>query len=146
MPPLRERRQDIPLLVRHFTQKYSRELDRRVESIPTQVMNSLVNLDWPGNVRELENVIERSVILSEGRILRVPLSELVAERQSADPETRTLEGAEREHIIRVLRECIGLVSGPTGAAQRLGLKRTTLQSKMHRLGISREDYSGPARE
>ena len=146
MPPLRERRQDIPLLVRHFTHKYARELDRHIEAIPTRTMNALVNWDWPGNVRELENVIERSVILSEGKILRVPLSELLAERQIADPQTRTLEGAEREHIIRVLRECIGLVSGPTGAAQRLGLKRTTLQSKMQRLGISREDYTGPERE
>jgi formate hydrogenlyase transcriptional activator len=146
VPPLRERRGDIPMLVRYFVRKYALRMDRKIETIPSETMKALVNWQWPGNVRELENVVERSVILTEGKALRVPLSELVEERQSADPMNHTLEGAEREHIIRVLRECIGLVSGPTGAAHRLGLKRSTLQSKMLRLGITRDDYNGPPRE
>jgi len=103
-----------------------------------------VNWHWPGNVRELENFIERSVILSESTALRVPLSELlVREGHESAAANPTLENAEREHIIRVLRETRGQISGPSGAAHRLGLKRTTLQSKMQRLGISREDYSNP---
>jgi formate hydrogenlyase transcriptional activator len=146
VPPLRERRGDIPILVRYFVRKYALRMARSIETIPSESMKALVNWQWPGNVRELENVVERSVILTEGKTLRVPLSELVEERQSADPANQTLERAEREHIIRVLRECIGLVSGPTGAAHRLGLKRSTLQSKMLRLGITRDDYSSPPRE
>ncbi len=146
VPPLRERRGDIPILVRYFVRKYALRMARNIETIPSESMKALVNWQWPGNVRELENVVERSVILTEGKTLRVPLSELVEERQNADPANHTLERAEREHIIRVLRECIGLVSGPTGAAHRLGLKRSTLQSKMLRLGITRDDYSSPPRE
>jgi formate hydrogenlyase transcriptional activator len=140
MPSLRERPDDIPLLVRHFVRRYASRMDRVIETIPAEAMQALVHWEWPGNVRELENVIERSVILSTGKILRVPLSELVAERRGGHTESRTLETAEREHIIRVLRECGGLVAGPAGAAQRLGLKRTTLQSKMQRLNITRADY------
>jgi formate hydrogenlyase transcriptional activator len=146
VPPLRERRGDIPILVRYFVRKYALRMARNIETIPRETMKALVNWQWPGNVRELENVVERSVILTEGKTLRVPLSELVEERQNADPANHTLERAEREHIIRVLRECIGLVSGPTGAAHRLGLKRSTLQSKMLRLGITRDDYSSPPRD
>jgi transcriptional regulator with GAF, ATPase, and Fis domain len=146
VPPLRERRGDIPILVRYFVRKYALRMARNIETIPSESMKALVNWQWPGNVRELENVVERSVILTEGKTLRVPLSELVEEGQNADPANHTLERAEREHIIRVLRECIGLVSGPTGAAHRLGLKRSTLQSKMLRLGITRDDYSSPPRE
>jgi formate hydrogenlyase transcriptional activator len=146
VPPLRERRGDIPMLVRYFVRKYALRMDRNIETIPSETMKALVNWQWPGNVRELENVVERSVILTEGKTLRVPLSELVEGRQNSEPANHTLERAEREHIIRVLRECIGLVSGPTGAAHRLGLKRSTLQSKMLRLGITRDDYSGPTGE
>jgi NO-binding membrane sensor protein with MHYT domain len=146
VPPLRERSGDIPILVRCFVRKYALRMARNIETIPSETMKALVSWQWPGNVRELENVVERSVILTEGKTLRVPLAELVEERQNADPENHTLERAEREHILRVLRECIGLVSGPTGAAHRLGLKRSTLQSKMLRLGITRDDYSGPPRE
>ena len=102
-------------------------------------MNALINHHWPGNVRELENLIERSVILSKGTTLRVPLAELAAE-SSAGKAGDTLESAEREHIIRVLRETGGVISGPAGAAHKLGLKRTTLQSKMQRLRITRADY------
>ena len=121
-------------------------MEKHIESIPTETMNALSQWPWPGNIRELENLMERSVILSEGKVLRVPLSEL---RQA--PETvhsqgvRTLDEAERQHIIRVLRETGGRLSGPNGAAHRLGLKRTTLQSKMQRLQISRKDYSDPHR-
>jgi formate hydrogenlyase transcriptional activator len=106
-------------------------------------MNALVRWHWPGNVRELENFIERSVILSEGPALRVPLAELIMKGSSLGMLDHTLDYAEREHIIRVLRETGGQLSGPTGAAHRLGMKRTTLQSKMRRLKITREDYSEP---
>lgn len=140
LPSLRERRDDIPLLVRYFVRKFAQGLSRSIETIPRETMDALVNWQWPGNVRELENFIERSVILSEGPALRAPVDELQAETaSSADP---SLEGAERAHIIRVLRETKGVLSGPSGAARRLGLKRTTLQSKMQRRGITSADYSG----
>jgi formate hydrogenlyase transcriptional activator len=142
MPPLRARRNDIPLLVRHFVKKLSRRMDKRIDTIPSQTMESLVNWHWPGNIRELENLVERSVILSEGPVLRSPLTELQPEPSEADDPT--LERAEREHIVRVLRECGGRVAGPRGAAVKLGLKRTTLQSKMGKLKIDRKDYARPA--
>ena len=143
VPALRERSQDIPLLVRHFVRKFAQRMDRFIETVPKDTMKALIECDWPGNVRELENLMERSVILSEGHALRVPLSELHSQvhTRSAD---HTLDNAERLHIIRVLRETGGVISGPEGAARRLGLKRTTLQSKMIRLKIAREDYApGP---
>jgi formate hydrogenlyase transcriptional activator len=140
MPALRERREDIPLLVRYFVLKFAREMNRGIESIPNETMNALVNWHWPGNVRELENFIERSVILTDGTALRAPLADLQATISSS--AENSLEGTEREHIIRVLRETDGIISGTAGAARRLGLKRTTLQSKMQRLGIKRQDYSG----
>jgi len=142
LPSLRERRDDIPLLVRYFVRKFARAMDRGIEAVPSETMNTLVNWDWPGNVRELENFIERSVILTEGTALRAPLAELQAESPTSGSAEHSLEEAEREHIIRVLRETGGMISGPSGAARRLGLKRTTLQSKMQRLGITRQDYSG----
>ncbi|MGA8761783.1 MAG: sigma 54-interacting transcriptional regulator [Candidatus Sulfotelmatobacter sp.] len=141
MPSLRERRADIPLLVRHFVRKFARRLDRNIETIPTETMNALINWDWPGNVRELENFIERSIILSEGAALLAPLGELKTDSRGSGSTPSTLENAEREHILRVLRESGGVISGPTGAAHRLGVKRSTLQSKMDRLGIHRKDYS-----
>lgn len=141
LPALRDHREDIPLLVRHFVRKFSRELDREIESIPEEIMDALSTWPWPGNVRELENFIERCVILSEGPALHAPLEELKPEPDHA-ADRHTLEHAEREHILRALREARGLISGPKGAARRLGVKRSTLQSKMHRLGIVREDYSG----
>jgi formate hydrogenlyase transcriptional activator len=144
LPPLRDRREDISALVRHFVRKFSLRMDRQIETVPAETMKALTDWSWPGNVRELENLMERSVILSEGKALRVPLSEL---RVRGSAETKlsdhTLDGAERQHIIRVLRETGGVLSGPNGAARRLGLKRTTLQSKMQRLGIRRRDYSDP---
>jgi formate hydrogenlyase transcriptional activator len=139
VPPLRERREDIPQLVRYFVQALARRMDKKIETIPNSTLQSLVRWKWPGNVRELENFIERSVILSDGPVLRVPLTELepVYELQQTDT---TLESAEREHIVRVLRDCGGVLSGLRGAAIKLGLKRTTLQSKMRKLGIMRQDY------
>jgi formate hydrogenlyase transcriptional activator len=134
IPPLRERREDVTLLVRYFVQKYARLMDRRIETMSAEEMDALTRYHWPGNVRELENLIERSVILSPGLELRVPLAELKQPSQAAS--NLTLQGAEREHIVRVLRETNWVVGGPRGAAARLGLKRTTLQSKMRKLGIT----------
>jgi formate hydrogenlyase transcriptional activator len=146
VPPLRERREDIPLLIRYFVHKFALRMDRHVETIPKETMKALTEWSWPGNVRELENLMERSVILSDGDALRVPLSELRNDpRATIQPEPITnhsLDNAERQHILRVLRETHGVLSGPDGAAHRLGLKRTTLQSKMKRLKITRRDYLG----
>ena len=115
------------------------ELDKQIDTIPKEILEALKDLDWPGNVRELENFIERSVILSEGPELRVPLSELDT-RVDVSANDRTLEGLERQHIVSVLRETGGVIAGPQGAAVRLGLKRTTLQSRIVRMGIVREEY------
>ena len=140
IPPLRERREDIPLLVRYFVSKHARQMDKRIETIPNDVMKALTRWSWPGNVRELENFIERAVILTSGPALRIPFAEL--QTSAADPvePSATLESTEREHILRVLRETKGLIAGPKGAAARLGLKRTTLNSKLKKLGIERADY------
>jgi formate hydrogenlyase transcriptional activator len=136
VPPLRERREDIRLLVEHFVQKFARRMNKSITSIPKKTMDALMGWEWPGNVRELENFIERSVILTQGSVLVSPLSELetnVAAEKSAD---ETLEATEREHILRALRESHGQIGGLRGAAMRLGLKRTTLQSKLKHLGIN----------
>ena len=140
IPPLRERREDIPLLVRYFVDKHSRLLYRKIETIPTDTMRALTRWDWPGNIRELENFIERAVILTNGPVLRAPLSELEFLEKASPPEGSTLEATEREHILRVLRETKGKIAGAQGAAARLGLKRTTLNSKLKKLGIERSDY------
>ncbi len=145
LPSLRERRQDIPMLVHYFVGQYAIRMDRHIETIPIETMSALINWHWPGNVRELENFIERSVILSDGTVLRAPLAELEIEMVEGGSSDHTLDTAEREHILGILRETGGLLSGPTGAAHRLGLKRTTLQSKMLRLRIIRTDYLGPKR-
>jgi formate hydrogenlyase transcriptional activator len=139
MPPLRERGKDIQLLVRYFVQKFSRRMKKQIETIPTETMDALARWEWPGNVRELENFIERSVILTPGAILNVPLSELRPTYEGTSHGS-TLESLEREHILRVLRETGGVIAGLNGAAARLGMKRTTLQSRMQKMGISREDY------
>lgn len=147
LPALRERMEDIPLLVRHFVALFSKKMGRHIETIATQSMEALKHWSWPGNVRELENLMERSIILSEGSALRVPLSELRDSKTAVEqPSDQTLDGAERQHILRILRETGGKLSGPQGAAKRLGLKRTTLQSKMQRLKIRREEFSGPGEE
>src|SRR5256712_2808721 len=137
-PPLRERPEDIPLLVRYFAQKYARLMNKQIETIPAGAMTALAKNHWPGNIRELENLIERSVILSRGPDLHVPLGELKAPATSAHNGVATLEAAEREHIMRVLRETNWVIGGSSGAATRLGMKRTTWQSKLRKLGISRD--------
>jgi formate hydrogenlyase transcriptional activator len=137
MPPLRERRDDIPLLVRYFAQKYGRLMKKEIRTVPTEVLSTLSKYPWPGNIRELENFIERAVILSPGSELRVSLAELRAAPSARSNGATTLEDAEREHILRVLKETNWTIGGPTGAAARLGMKRTTLQSKMKHLGIAR---------
>jgi len=139
LPALRERREDIPALARYFTQKFAQRMHRPIEIIPTRAMEALVAWDWPGNIRELENIIERSVILSQGRELQVPIAELRNPERAAPTGLLTLEDAEREHILKALREARGKVGGPQGAAARLGLKRTTLQSRMAKLGVSALD-------
>jgi formate hydrogenlyase transcriptional activator len=139
MPPLRQRRQDIPPLVRYFVQKLARRMGKKIDTIPSETLNKMMDWKWPGNIRELENLVERSVILTNGSILRVPLAELRAQPESVDTDG-TLQTTEREHIIRMLRATRGVLSGPQGAAARLALPRTTLQSKMQKLGINRKDY------
>jgi formate hydrogenlyase transcriptional activator len=138
IPPLRERRGDIPLLVHYFVLRHSREMQKRIKSVPKQVMEALVSADWPGNIRELENFIERCVILTQGEELYVPHTEL---RRSAVPVASTFEQAERQAISDALRAASGRMAGKGGAAERLGLKRTTLQNKMNKLNISRADYT-----
>jgi formate hydrogenlyase transcriptional activator len=141
LPALRERREDIPLLVRYFVEKSAARLNRRIDFVPDEAIGAMLKWKWPGNIRELENFIERSIILSEGNTLRPPLCELrmeISDQQAGDDST--LQQKEREHIIEILRQSRGILSGPSGAAARLGLKRTTLQSKMQKLGISRMDY------
>jgi len=137
MPPLRERQEDIPLLVSYFTQKYAQRMKRRIESVPTRAMEALMAWPWPGNIRELENFIERCVILSQGSELYVPISELVnpAPLEGSAPLI-PMRDAEREHILKALQEAQGKLGGINGAAARLGMKRTTLQSRMQKLGIS----------
>jgi len=137
VPPLRDRAEDVPMLVRHFAQKFAQRMKRRVESIPSESMRALQNYAWPGNVRELENFIERAVILTHGPDLFVPLAELKATPKSSAALPATLEQAEREHILKVLRDANWVIGGASGAAAKLGMKRTTLQSKMQKLGISR---------
>jgi PAS domain S-box-containing protein len=144
-PPLRERTGDIPVLVRHFVSLHSRRMGKSIETISPEAMEALSRWRWPGNIRELENFLERAVILSRGPVLHVPLAELetMGEEDEDDEATSanpTLQAAERDHILRALREAKGMIGGAGGAAERLGLKRTTLNSKIKKLGIERRDY------
>jgi formate hydrogenlyase transcriptional activator len=140
VPPLRDRREDIPLLTRYFVQKHAKRMDRKVERIPSQALEALTNYDWPGNIRELQNVIERSVILSNGPELRIAMPEFHGDSSPMALPGRpanVLAAAERAQILQALKEAKGLVGGPDGAAARLGLKRTTLQSRMRKYNIGR---------
>jgi formate hydrogenlyase transcriptional activator len=140
LPALRERRQDIPLLVRHFVNEISSRSGKRIETIPSYAMSALVEYDWPGNVRELENLIERSVILTRTSSLHVPVAELMPNGSAA---AVTLAETEREHILRALDKANWRIAGPRGAAAALGLKRTTLYSRMRKLSIGRQSaYAG----
>jgi formate hydrogenlyase transcriptional activator len=140
IPPLRERREDIPLLVHHFVSRLSRRMQKRIKSIPKSAMDALTNAAWPGNVRELENFIERAVILTRGDELNVPLTELKKSSVRFTSPGSTFQEAERQAIIDAVKAASGRISGPGSAAERLGLKRTTLQNKMRRLNITKADY------
>jgi transcriptional regulator with GAF, ATPase, and Fis domain len=132
--PLRKRASDIPLLVNHFVGKYAKQMSKMIDTIPRDTMAILCAGQWPGNLRELENFIERAVMLTPGSTLRAPLVELEAQHDE------NLQAAERQHILRILKETNGVIGGPGGAASRLGVKRTTLNSKLKKLGIEREAY------
>jgi formate hydrogenlyase transcriptional activator len=140
LPPLRERHEDIPMLIRYFVDKCAARMRKRITLIPDEAVEVMMHWPWPGNIRELENFIERSVILSEDQRLRPPLAELRDEIAKRPVPEGTLRDRERDHIIEILRQTRGVLSGVKGAALRLGLKRTTLQHKMQKLGISRGDY------
>jgi formate hydrogenlyase transcriptional activator len=137
IPALRQRREDIPILVRYFVAKYAQALNRKIERIPTEVMKALTGYGWPGNIRELQNFVERAVILSNGRVLNAPLSELKPPKSPGN-DRPTLKEVEREHIMQVLRETQWILGGDDGAAARLGIPRTTLIYRMRRLGIPRQ--------
>jgi formate hydrogenlyase transcriptional activator len=139
VPSLRERPEDIPLLVKHFVQHFARRMSRAIQTIPSETMDTLVRHSWPGNIRELQNVIEHSVILSPGPVLRVPLADLHSNGVPSQEGTgrRALEEAEREHILATLKETKWIIFGPRGAASRLGMNRSTLQFRMRKLGIVR---------
>jgi len=143
-PPLRDRTADIPILVRHFVSRHARRMGKTIDTIPPETMDALMAWKWPGNIRELENFLERAVILTRGPVLHAPLAELESMPDEQEDEAAstnpTLEAAERETILRALREAKGVIGGIGGAAERLGLKRTTLNSKMKKLGIERGDY------
>jgi formate hydrogenlyase transcriptional activator len=142
IPPLRERAGDIPLLVRHYVEKYAQRMNKQIETIPEEAMAALCHYSWPGNIRELQNFIERAVILTPGSFLQVQLNELQQSSPIPSTTVSTLEEVERERILQTLQETSGVVGGRLGAAARLGLKRTTLLSKMQKLGISRfTEYS-----
>jgi len=135
LPPLRERDGDIPLLVRHFVRKFAERQGKMIDCIPEEVMEALESYHWPGNIRELQNFIERAVIMTMGAVLRPRRAELF--RQPVSPEVRTLADAERAHIVATLRQTNWVVGGPSGAAARLGVPRTSLIARMQRLGLSK---------
>jgi formate hydrogenlyase transcriptional activator len=156
VPSLRERPEDIPLLVRHFTEQCARRMNKKIETISSETLKQMRQYHWPGNIRELQNVIERAVILSAGPVLNVPLSEFQSRHplaaingngnqdkkleSSAGRDIRNvLEETERKHILNVLSQTNWVVAGPSGAAIRLGMKRSTLQLRMRKLGLSREN-------
>jgi formate hydrogenlyase transcriptional activator len=141
LPPLRERPEDIPMLVHFFAHKFAQQMKKRIERIPSESMAILSGYHWPGNIRELQNLIERAVILTRGPVLEIPLAELKqpakAAPNAAMDRIDSLEEVERRHILRVLQESNWVIGGPAGAAARLGLNRTTLNNRLRKLGISR---------
>jgi formate hydrogenlyase transcriptional activator len=137
VPALRERPEDVPALVRYFVQRFARPMNRHIDVIPAETLEALRRYAWPGNVRELANLIERAMILSRGRTLEVPLDDLVHRRPGAGRSGAAHPDAERAAVLRALEEANWLLAGPRGAAARLGMKRTTLQSLMKRLGIAK---------
>ena len=138
VPPLRERPEDIPLLVHFFANKFAQQMKRPIDSVSKESMAALTSYHWPGNVRELQNLVERGVILSRGSSLEIPLTELKPGKVANHVNgSITLENVERDHILRILGESSWVIGGPTGAAARLGLNRTTLNHRMRKLGITR---------
>lgn len=144
IPPLRERREDIPLLVRHFVRSFARRMNRTIETIPSETLEALSRYRWPGNIREMQNLIERAVIASSGTVLRVPLGDLKTASPAAPDrgQHQTLTEVERAHILATLKDTGWVVSGPDGAATRLGMNRSTLQFRMRKLGIVRPGSNG----
>ena len=145
IPPLRERSGDVPLLVHYFVSRLARRMQKQIKTIPKSAMAALTNASWPGNIRELENFIERAVILTQGTELNVPLPELKKSSSRAATVASKFHEVERNAIIDALKTASGKIAGPGGAAERLGLKRTTLQNKMRRLRISKPDYTSGSR-
>jgi formate hydrogenlyase transcriptional activator len=145
VPPLRERPDDIPLLVRHFVQQFARKMGKSIDTIPSDTMNVLTRYHWPGNIRELQNLLERAVILSTGPVLKVPVKDLPVQAvpAAAGGKMETLEAAERRHILDALEASNWVIAGPRGAAAALGLKRSTLQARMDKLGIRRARAAAP---
>jgi formate hydrogenlyase transcriptional activator len=137
IPPLRERTEDIPELTRFFVQKYARRLKKQIDSISSTAMQSLINYHWPGNIRELEHFIERAVIVTQGSVLDIVLPELLPKNVVSNASSSTLEESERQHILQALKDSKWVIGGPGGAAARLAIKRTTLQARMRKLGITR---------
>jgi len=147
LPPLRARREDIPALVAHFVDIFGCRMGKQIEHIPPETMSALSSYQWPGNIRELQNVIERSVILTSGNVLHPPLAGLKRAAEAESPGAVTLQDAERDHILKTLEQTRWVVAGPNGAAARLGIKRSTLYFRMHKLGISRPSMNfGPAHQ
>jgi len=152
VPPLRERADDIPLLVRHFVHQFGRRMGKTIETIPSEAMDGLVRYHWPGNIRELQNVIERAVILTSGSVLNVAVGELT--NRATQPPASTsrfrtdmqsvLDETERQHIIQALERANWVIAGPSGAAAQLGMKRSTLHARMRKLGVQ-ITRSGPGR-
>jgi formate hydrogenlyase transcriptional activator len=140
VPPLRERREDIPLLVQYFLSKFSQRMKKNIDTVTQEGMHALCRYPWPGNIRELEHVIERAVILTNGPVLKIPAFEPLPAQEGSPSASSALEDIERDHIIRVLREAKGKIGGPGGAAERLGMNRTTLNSRMQKLKISRKQF------
>jgi formate hydrogenlyase transcriptional activator len=137
LPPLRGRREDIPALVEHFVEIYAHRMGKHIEHIPPETMSALTSHHWPGNIRELQNFIERSVILTSGNVLHPPLESFKSAPEAESLGAITLEDAERDHIRKILEQTQWVVGGPSGAAVRLGIKRSTLYFRMRKLGISR---------